>query len=120
MQVKTFTGSSTQDVMAQVKAELGPDAIILASRELNGNGLRLFEITAGVERPAGSFGFSGTGPDAASAPPGWEEWHKEWSRIKEHLYALMQPCIPWEKLPPPSSHGAGVPPARRSGKRCRP
>ena len=52
MQVKTFTGSSTQDVMAQVKAELGPDAIILASRELNGNGLRLFEITAGVERPA--------------------------------------------------------------------
>ena len=63
MQVKTFTGSSTQDVMAQVKAELGPDAIILASRELNGNGLRLFEITAGVERPAGSFGFSGTGPD---------------------------------------------------------
>ena len=100
MQVKTFTGSSTQDVMAQVKAELGPDAIILASRELNGNGLRLFEITAGVERPAGSFGFSGTGPDAASAPPGWEEWHKEWSRIKEHLYALMQPCIPWEKLPP--------------------
>ncbi len=37
MQVKTFTGPSTQDVLAQVKAELGSDAIILASRELNGN-----------------------------------------------------------------------------------
>ncbi len=42
MQVKTFTGPSTQDVLAQVKAELGSDAIILASRELNGNGLPLF------------------------------------------------------------------------------
>ena len=100
MQVKTFTGPSTQDVLAQVKAELGSDAIILASRELNGNGLRLFEITAGVDRPAGGFGFPGSSADASTVPPGWEEWHQEWSRIKGHLYALMQPCIPWEKLPP--------------------
>ena len=68
MQVKTFTGPSTQDVLAQVKAELGSDAIILASRELNGNGLRLFEITAGVERPAGGFGFPGSSADASTVP----------------------------------------------------
>lgn len=100
MQVKTFTGPSTQDVLAQVKAELGPDAIILASRELIADGQRQFEISAGVERAAGNFTFPGAGGDAAAAPPGWEEWHREWSRIKGHLYALMQPCIPWEKLSP--------------------
>lgn len=99
MQVKTFTGPSTQEVLARIKAELGPDAIILANRELNGNGLRLFEITAGVERPAGNYGYSGSGTDTVT-PPGWEEWHREWSRIKGHLYALMQPCIPWDRLPP--------------------
>lgn len=96
MQVKTFTGTGTQEVLAQVKAELGADAIILGSREFRRDGQRLFEITAGIERPEAA-------PDAARAgapPPGWEEWHREWSLMKDHIYALMQPAIQWDRLSP--------------------
>lgn len=95
MQVKTYTGTSTQEVLATVKAELGPDAIILGSREFRKDGQRMFEITAGIER-------AGTAPpaDAAGSPPGWDEWHREWSRMKDHIYALMQPAIRWERLSP--------------------
>ncbi|MCH5277561.1 MAG: flagellar biosynthesis protein FlhF [Desulfovibrionaceae bacterium] len=95
MQVKTYTGTGTQEVLARVKAELGPDAIILGSREFRQGGQRMFEITAGVERPEAE-----TAPGAAAAPAGWEEWHREWSRVKDHLYALMQPAIQWERLSP--------------------
>jgi flagellar biosynthesis protein FlhF len=93
MQVRTFTGPNTQEVMARAKAELGPDSVILGSREFRRDGQRLFEITVGVERPAGA-----PGPEAS--PPGWEEWHQEWSRLKGHLYSLMQPAIRWERLNP--------------------
>lgn len=97
MQVKTFTGTSTQDVLASVKAELGPDAIILGSREFRKDGQRLFEITAGIERmEAPAPGANGQ----QATPPGWDEWHDEWSRMKDHIYALMQPAIQWEKLSP--------------------
>lgn len=95
MQVKTYTGTGTQEVLARVKAELGPDAIILGSREFRQDGRRMFEITAGIER-AGASSQEG----AAAPPPGWEEWHREWSRVKDHLYALMQPAIRWESLNP--------------------
>lgn len=98
MQVKTFTGTSTQDVLASVKAELGPDAIILGSREFRKDGQRLFEITAGIERTEAPT--PGASADGTGRPPGWDEWHDEWSRLKDHIYALMQPAIQWEKLSP--------------------
>ncbi len=50
MHVKTYTGNSTQEVLAQIKAELGPEAVILSSRSYRKNGARLHEVTAGVER----------------------------------------------------------------------
>lgn len=93
MQVKTFTGPGTQEVLARVKAEMGPEAIILGSREFRQNGERLFEITAGIERPGGGSG-------AGAPPPGWDEWHQEWTRLKGHLYSLMQPAIQWDRLSP--------------------
>lgn len=50
MQVKTYTGASTQEVLAQIKADLGPAAVILSSRSFRKNGLRCHEVTAGLER----------------------------------------------------------------------
>ena len=50
MQVKTYTGASTQEVLAQIKAELGPDAVILSSRTFRKNGVRCHEMTAGLDR----------------------------------------------------------------------
>lgn len=88
MQVKTFTGPNVQTVLAQVKADMGTDAIILSSRDMRKDGQLWHEVTAGVDNPA------------ASESEGWGEWHKEWDRVKEHLYALMQPSLQWERLSP--------------------
>ena len=67
MQVKTYTGSSTPEVLAQIKTELGPDAVILGSRTYRKNGVRCHEITVGIDRPVPS-----EQPDASSAPSGAE------------------------------------------------
>ncbi len=97
MQVRTFQGTSTQEVLAQVKAEMGEDAVILGSREFRKNNQRFFEITAGIDKQE----VKKTEEVGSTAmPAGFEEWHKDWSRFKEHVYALMQPALNWEKVSP--------------------
>lgn len=95
MQVKTFTGSSSQEVMAQIKAEMGPDAVILGNRTYRKNGVVHHEITAGLERQ-----HSGSTVASASAPEGMGDWQKEWMQIKDHLFALMKPAMQLERLTP--------------------
>lgn len=98
MQVKTFTGASSQEVLAQVKAEMGPDAVILGNRTYRKNGVVCHEITAGLERPGP--GAATQAPGAETSPSGWNEWHREWMQIKDQLYALMKPAIRLERLTP--------------------
>lgn len=93
MQVKTFTGATSQEVLAQVKAEMGPEAVILGNRTYRRNGVVQHEITAGLERQTAS-------EPATGAPSGWGEWHKEWMQIKDQLFALMKPAIQLERLTP--------------------
>ncbi|MBQ7584672.1 MAG: flagellar biosynthesis protein FlhF [Desulfovibrionaceae bacterium] len=95
MQVKTFTGSSSGEVLAQVKAEMGPDAVILGNRTYRKNGVICHEITAGVERQTKT-----SAPQEQDAFGGWGEWHKEWLQIKEQLFALMKPAIQMSRLTP--------------------
>lgn len=98
MQVKTFTGASSQEVLARVKAEMGPDAVILGNRTYRRNGVVCHEITAGLERDAPGAPTASAGPDAA--PGGWSEWHREWMQIKDQLFALMKPAIQLDRLTP--------------------
>ncbi len=105
MQVRTFQGANTKEVLAQVKAEMGSDAVILGSREFRQNNKRCFEVTAGIERKETQQVMeyqSSTSSHSSSmaAPSGFEEWHKDWNRFKEHVYALMQPALNWEKISP--------------------
>lgn len=52
MQVKTFKASTMDKALAQVKKELGPDAIILSSRKLPPeSGNTAFEVTAALDPP---------------------------------------------------------------------
>jgi len=95
MQVKSFTGTSTQEVLARIKAELGPDAVILSNRSFKKGGLRCHEVTAGIERSDKNQ----DGTDHAM-PPGWTDWHKDWMRIKGHIYALMKPSLNLDQLSP--------------------
>jgi len=95
MQVKNFTGTNTQEVLARIKAELGPDAVILSNRSFKKGGLRCHEVTAGIERPDKHQ----DGTDHAM-PPGWADWHKDWMQIKSHIYALMKPALNLDQLSP--------------------
>ncbi len=61
MHVKTFTGPNTQAVLSQIKEELGPDAVILSSRSFRKGGVRLHEVTAGVERTANANNMTSAG-----------------------------------------------------------
>ena len=123
MQLKTFSARSTSAVLSQIKEELGPDAIILDTREEDG----MISITAARERKAGkeegllqgeegvraamaaAMGKAGrTAPKATAdddllsqgQPAGWQQWHEEWNSIKTHLLALMKPALKVEELPP--------------------
>lgn len=105
MQVKTFTGATSQEVLAMVKAEMGPDAVILGNRTYRKNGVVCHEITAGLERDNSASSSAatpifGASADMPATPGGWGEWHREWMRIKDQLFALMKPAIQLDKLTP--------------------
>lgn len=107
MQLKTFTGSDNKEVMDQIKAELGPDAVILDSRTHTRNGRKVVSMTAALEREE-----QGPTPGAAAAssfaaPAGKEKissgpraWHEEWADIKGSILALLKPALPLQSLGP--------------------
>lgn len=97
MQVKTYIGNSTKEVLDAIKNELGSDAVILSSRERQKDGRRVYEITAGAERTEQT---SAGGKAGSAVPSGWDDWHKEWSKLKEQIYLLMQPSMQLNKLSP--------------------
>ncbi len=108
MQVKTFKGPDAKTVLASIKRELGPEAVILSKHEGSDEDGQWCEMTAGLERATTSGGaagiagstLGGTGPGSAMAPTGWNEWHREWSEIREHLLTLMKPGIKLDELAP--------------------
>ncbi len=107
MHVRTFVGPNPQAVLSLIKLEMGPEAVILSSRDTVQDGQRIHEVVAGVDRAPGSTGgmpgvpgHDEYGDMNGASPPGWNEWHKEWARVKEHLYTLMRPSIQWSRLSP--------------------
>ncbi len=100
MQVRTFTGASSQEILARIKAEMGPEAVIIGNRTFKKNGEICHEITAGIDRnPVSAQQPVGTMP-GAGMPSGWSDWHKDWLQIKEQIFALMKPAIQMDRLTP--------------------
>ena len=71
MQMKTYNGPSMSSVLARIKAELGPDAVILETVEKNG----VISMTAALDPPVAS---ATSRRDSATPPPAvmpayWEE-----------------------------------------------
>lgn len=118
MQVKTFLGKDAASVLAQVKSEMGPDAVILNSRDVSKGSVRLHEIVAGIDRSiameqendeATLFAVprkpdNGNGNDsnneAFALPIGWRQWHKDWTSLRDNILALMKPELRLEDLAP--------------------
>lgn len=121
MRVKTFRGESMQDVLAQVRQELGPEAVILGSQTVRENGCALCELMAALEQPdeippprttpAKAKNAAKTParriapakaaprPGAAAPAPG-ADWNREWDEIKGHLLALVRPRLDFDALVP--------------------
>jgi len=108
MQVKTYTGSSTSAVLASIKADLGPDAVILDTREIARDGNAEIVITAAVERETVASGREYVPADSTLSFParptpfdgGWKNWQEEWGSIKNHLLTLMKPELQFWRLAP--------------------
>ncbi len=96
MHIKTYLGPDTKTVLAQIKDELGPEAVILSSRSVRRDGKALTEVTAGVERGESPDAGAAASPDAASPARGGgflgsKSWQSEWPQIRDHLLALLKP-----------------------------
>jgi len=98
MQVKTFSGQTTRSVLAQIKQEMGEEAIILSKQEGKESGDSWCEITAGVERAVDEV--QEAEAQDFSSPAGWSRWHEEWSDIKQYISELIKPRLQLHKLSP--------------------
>lgn len=106
MRVKTFRGASAAQVIAQIKKELGPDAVILSNQTKRENGKAVCEIMAAVEPEDDPAERTDTGEDALPAVAGRMAtggtggWEQEWCEMKGHLSALLKPHMNLDSLPP--------------------
>ena len=72
MKMKMFVGKTVEEAMAMVRAEMGPDAVILSERDEDGR----VEIRAAVDR---SFGHKFAAPKFAVAAPMYDETRSQLS-----------------------------------------
>lgn len=89
MQVRTFTGTSTKDIMARIKTELGPDAIILSNQKRSVKGMTTYEIMAALDVPPAA-----TASAETAAPLGQDDascLREEWTRLRKQLMAVLKP-----------------------------
>lgn len=103
MKIQTFTGKSITTLLAQIKEECGPDAIILSTKERSSAQGILHEIVVGIEEHAlkGSdvdeevalFGQQGTYSSAFE-----ERVQRELSALKESLLTVLRPSMRLEQL----------------------
>lgn len=98
MQVKTFTGTSTKEIMARIKTELGPEAIILSNQKHTREGRTVYEIMAALDIPAPQ-----PEPPAPVQPaPLAEEasLREEWHQLRRQLMGLLKPQMDVDLLTP--------------------
>lgn len=95
MRVKTFRGPDTRSVMKTIRAELGPDAVILSTQSSTENGKPCCEIMAALEPTD-----SGPKGQVEADYPGWQQMHQEWNSLKEHLFSVLKPHADYTLLSP--------------------
>ncbi|MEN6441080.1 MAG: flagellar biosynthesis protein FlhF [Syntrophobacter sp.] len=88
MQVKTFKAASMDRALAQVKKELGPDAIILSSRKIPpDSGDTGFEVTAALDPSPDPGAAASTAPSRAESESA--EMQSDINEIKSFLSLLI-------------------------------
>lgn len=116
MRVKTFRGETMAAALAQVRQELGPEAVILGNQTVRDESGCLCEVMAALDEPGkplelpqGTGGGTvarehgngtGTKPARSSLVPSSSDWAREWTEIKGHLLALLRPRLNFGALAP--------------------
>jgi len=98
MQVRTFTGTSTSEIMARIKSELGPDAIILSNQKQARKGGTCYEIMAALDMPQ-----TQSGPAELAMPLAQDDagcLREEWSKLRKQLMAVLKPQMDMRLLTP--------------------
>ena len=98
MQVRTFTGKSTSEIMARIKSELGPDAIILSNQKQSRKGAVCYEIMAALDVPPSRT--SAAQMDMSLAQDDAGCLREEWSRLRKQLMAVLKPQMDMRQLTP--------------------
>lgn len=101
MRVKTFRGTSTAAVFAEIKAEFGDDAVILSNKTAEENGRRIHEIMVGIENHEEPVQKRSTREEVIDdAMNNLPDWCQEWNQIKGHMMALLKPQMNLNLLAP--------------------
>jgi flagellar biosynthesis protein FlhF len=129
MRVRTFRDKSMARVLARIKSEMGPDAVILSNQTVRENGQCLCEIMAAVESdeqaqpapakdkvvpipqaapkaPSPKGRTRAARPEAEAVPeiaipaPSGDDWRREWDTIRDHMLALIKPGLEFDRLEP--------------------
>ncbi len=99
MQIKTFKGFSTQEVLKKIKESLGENAVILNSTTEIKNGKKIYQVMAAVDN---SFEEEEERLLQENTKDGskdiGEKWYVEWNHFKEQIYSLLKnsmdlPCL---------------------------
>lgn len=100
MQIKQFTADSIDDVLAQVRAELGDDAVILQTRRIVRGGIGGFFGREGVEVTAAAGAANREAAASVAAPPSVELTDED---------ATLPAHVPESQGPAPASEPAFEP-----------
>lgn len=97
MHVKTYTGTSPQEIMARIKDEMGPEAIILSNQKKVKDKKTHYEIMAALdmpskEKPPTLDGFMPQGQDDASC------LREDWTKLRRQLMMLIKPQLDMSQL----------------------
>jgi len=107
MQIKTFRAQTMKDVLAQIRAELGPEAVILANREIKdaGAGKPQIEVTAAVDFDQDQVATPAPAAAPANLSGDTARLENEIATLKDMMQALLkhsgvetQPCRLGENL----------------------
>ncbi|GAU09047.1 hypothetical protein [Desulfoplanes formicivorans] len=99
MHVKTYQGTTTSEVMAEIKQDLGPDAVILSSQTKTVNGCKICEIMAALESDPGAQTNGNPLPTVDQPPFDWQTMQREWMELREQCLSVLRPKMDLELLP---------------------
>lgn len=92
---KTAAEALSEERAALLQGQIAPRSIEVSKKRAHSAYTAQQSAPAESDPPAAA-----PAGNAQAMPPGWQQWHEEWSTIKNQLLALMKPALRLDLLPP--------------------